>query len=283
MKKLFSPAIIVLLVIVSIVSSVATTGYIQKTLLYDNIKITLDGTEIIPVDANGTYVEPFIIDGTTYLPVRGISNALGLGVDWDGNTNTVILTRPETAEESPEAAKKEFSLGKTEGTVYENEFIGFGCDLGEGWVFRTDEEIKALNNVTQTIVGEEYVEILKQADTVYDMLAAKGVDNINVNLKKSDEQAIAAINNAVYYKLIAPAAVEMLESMGCENVSYEVIEITVDGVTRNAIHLTSNFLGVNMYQTVFQHASNGYIATVTVTTCTEDTTFDIIGKFYWLD
>ena len=69
----------------------ATNGSVLKELFYKNIKITLDNKEITPTDANGNYAEPFIIDGTTYLPVRGISSALGLGVDWDGNTNTVKL------------------------------------------------------------------------------------------------------------------------------------------------------------------------------------------------
>lgn len=67
----------------------------QATLNYTGIKITLDGEEVIPKDAAGGIVEPFTIDGTTYLPVRAIGNALGLGVDWDGTTNTVILTSPE--------------------------------------------------------------------------------------------------------------------------------------------------------------------------------------------
>ena len=78
----------------------ATSGTFQRDMHFNNIKITLDGNEIIPKDVNGNYVEPFIIDGTTYLPVRGIANALGLGVDWDGNTNTVILstkTQPQNS------------------------------------------------------------------------------------------------------------------------------------------------------------------------------------------
>ncbi len=70
----------------------AANGVIQKNLEYNNIKITLNGQKIQPKDANGNYVEPFTIDGTTYLPVRAISNALGLNVDWDGNTNTVLLS-----------------------------------------------------------------------------------------------------------------------------------------------------------------------------------------------
>lgn len=72
----------------------ASTETIEKELSYNDIKITLDGQEITPLDAAGNYVEPFIIDGTTYLPVRGISSALGLDVSWDGKAKTVILTTP---------------------------------------------------------------------------------------------------------------------------------------------------------------------------------------------
>ena len=75
----------------------ATVGTITKELSYNNIKITLDNQEITPTDANGAYVEPFIIDGTTYLPVRGIASALDLGVEWDGTTNTVVLSSDKTA------------------------------------------------------------------------------------------------------------------------------------------------------------------------------------------
>ena len=67
----------------------------QATLNYQGIKITLDGEEITPKDGAGNVVEPFTIDGTTYLPVRAVANALGLEVGWDGATNTVILTTPE--------------------------------------------------------------------------------------------------------------------------------------------------------------------------------------------
>lgn len=72
-------------------SAVASNGTMQKSLFYEDIKITLDGREIKPCDVNGNYIEPFIIEGTTYLPVRGIASSLGLDVGWDGETSTVIL------------------------------------------------------------------------------------------------------------------------------------------------------------------------------------------------
>lgn len=59
---------------------------------YRDIKITLNGAEVTPTDANGAAVEPFILNGTTYLPVRAVANALGIDdVTWDDKTSTVGL------------------------------------------------------------------------------------------------------------------------------------------------------------------------------------------------
>ncbi len=63
---------------------------------YNNIKITLNGKEIQPKDANGVYVEPFTFNGTTYLPLRAVANALGLDVNWNGKTNTVLLSNQKS-------------------------------------------------------------------------------------------------------------------------------------------------------------------------------------------
>lgn len=68
---------------------------------YSGIKITLDGLELVPKDSNGNIVEPFTVNGTTYLPVRAIADALGLGVSWDGATQTVKLTRDGSVPTQP--------------------------------------------------------------------------------------------------------------------------------------------------------------------------------------
>lgn len=61
------------------------------SVMYDNIKILIDGVEYTATDANGNVVEPFIYNGTTYLPVRGIANAFDKEVDWEPQTSTVVL------------------------------------------------------------------------------------------------------------------------------------------------------------------------------------------------
>lgn len=69
----------------------ANTVYRTITVQYDNIKLVIDGVEITPKDADGLTVEPFIYNGTTYLPVRAVGNAIGKQVTWDGESKTVYL------------------------------------------------------------------------------------------------------------------------------------------------------------------------------------------------
>ena len=73
--------------------SALAAGKIYKniTVQYDNIKLVIDGATITPKDANGSTVEPFIYNGTTYLPVRAVGNAIGKQVTWDGRSKTVYL------------------------------------------------------------------------------------------------------------------------------------------------------------------------------------------------
>jgi hypothetical protein len=63
----------------------AATGTQNIPVTYNNIKIVVDGNTL------STSAEPFIYNGTTYLPVRAVGEAVGKEVTWDGNSNTVYL------------------------------------------------------------------------------------------------------------------------------------------------------------------------------------------------
>lgn len=90
---------VIILAVVLATSAFATVGSRTVELFYNNVKIKINGNEVTPTDANGNAIEPFIIDGTTYLPVRGVASALGLDVSWDDTTKTVILNNKEENKE----------------------------------------------------------------------------------------------------------------------------------------------------------------------------------------
>ena len=68
---------------------------------YNNIKILSFRTRVhsrkeIPTES---YVEPFIYEGTTYVPIRAISQAFGKRVDWNDETKTVEICQPVSYQE----------------------------------------------------------------------------------------------------------------------------------------------------------------------------------------
>jgi len=91
LNKGFVAGVLVTLLFTTALPAFATAGTKAIEVTYNNIKITLDGKQITPRDGQGNIVEPFLYEGTTYLPLRSVANALGLAVDWDGTTQTVIL------------------------------------------------------------------------------------------------------------------------------------------------------------------------------------------------
>jgi len=82
--------------LVSAIPANAAEWIIQKIeAKYHDIKIIIDGEEIVPKDVDGTIVEPFVIDGTTYVPLRAIGEAFGKEVKWDSDTATVYIDTPD--------------------------------------------------------------------------------------------------------------------------------------------------------------------------------------------
>ena len=99
----------------------ATVGTMRDiSAYYNNIRLVIDGELITPKDANGNIVEPFIYNGTTYLPVRAVGEALGKEVSWEGSTHTVYIggqvtdySRP--AKEVPLSELSYIEIGDSEG------------------------------------------------------------------------------------------------------------------------------------------------------------------------
>ena len=93
MKKTYLRWIALVLAVTAIACTTvfATRIYSTIQVVYDDIKILVDGKQIDPRDVKGNKVEPFIYNGTTYLPVRAVADAFGKEVGWNPETMTVTL------------------------------------------------------------------------------------------------------------------------------------------------------------------------------------------------
>jgi len=117
MKKLNLKSFIAGIIITVLFMSMINTVFAEQinkiiTAVYRDIKITVDGEKFEPKDANGNHVEPFISNGTTYLPVRSVAEAVGYNVEWDEITNTVILSKKisETQPNIPDKGESQIKI-----------------------------------------------------------------------------------------------------------------------------------------------------------------------------
>lgn len=89
LKGFIMGVVLTTLLLVGTITAFAATQTIQVS--FDQIKIAVDGNIITPKDASGNVVEPFIYNGTTYLPIRAIGEAIGKSVSWDQAAKTAYL------------------------------------------------------------------------------------------------------------------------------------------------------------------------------------------------
>jgi hypothetical protein len=78
---------------------------------YNNVKVTYNG-QLVPTD-----IEPFLINGTTYIPLRMMAGVFNKNVAWDGKTYTVSVTDkedPRIASLQAEIAQKDARIAELE-------------------------------------------------------------------------------------------------------------------------------------------------------------------------
>ncbi|MCL2461261.1 MAG: stalk domain-containing protein [Defluviitaleaceae bacterium] len=122
------------------VNADTTTKTLQAS--YSGIKIVVNSQQITPKDPNGNIVDPFIVDGTTYLPVRAVAEALGQPVTWDGSTETVYIGQAPTVTLAPtymfdviQAYDPVNSWGYQENTSFKmlGDIYTHGCSMDLTW------------------------------------------------------------------------------------------------------------------------------------------------------
>ncbi len=174
----------------AVLSTAAEELYKTVQIAYNNIKICIDGTYIEPKDANGNKVEPFTMNGTTYLPVRAVAGAFGKDVDWDGETSTVYLgAKPG---ENIYSRQNPAPIGTTQTVDIDNIFEKYTASVVVKEVIRGDEANNILRETNSVwngdpAEGKEYC-LVKVSVTVYNVKddAAVNLSSANFDFYSAD-------------------------------------------------------------------------------------------------
>lgn len=158
MKKRLQGLIAGVLIGAMLASGMVFAKQISETIeaIYMNVKLVIDGEEFTPKDVNGNIIEPFIYNGTTYLPVRAIGEAFDKDVHWDEETATVYVgdivkpTKEVYLYDKPYLEcdiPSEFKSGKSDDIS--NQYIGFNLGTRE----RVGDYFEYHNSVTYALNG----------------------------------------------------------------------------------------------------------------------------------
>lgn len=165
----------------------------------------------------------------------------------------------------------EFSLGVVNGQTYENVFFGIGLTVDGQWVFKTPEEMAALNNTTLADFDREAAEAMARSNGYYDMMAvsADGKKNINVAVLNMGLMGVTMTEEDIVQNSLSTAAAAF-QAAGYTNVETGVEECTVAGMTVPCAVIKATLEGEPQYERQVYVLMGTYYAAITLAASTED-------------
>ena len=102
------------------------------------IKLIVNGKECIPKDAKGNIKDIYVVNGTTYVPVRAISEALCLPITWSDKTNSVFIGNHKTTGITVDNIDDIYNFNNVELKVYNGSRWGLLSKTPSNeWVYST--------------------------------------------------------------------------------------------------------------------------------------------------
>ncbi len=217
LKKTMTVLVLALALVGALTLAANAANGLQAIQAYLNSTITIkmDGEPQILLDANGNRVYPISYNGTTYLPVRAVGNLVGLEVDWDQATQTVLLGKPQNGIDLIDTYKAYHVTdyaGQVQSTEKRTEDIsGISCDhwlafYGGGAGFRIRSVSFNLQGKHDTLTfsyyadGDTTLTILGDNDAVlgqYSVTGAAVAKTVTIPLFKTNELKFQFNNGSV--------------------------------------------------------------------------------------
>lgn len=129
-----------------------------------------------------------MFDGTNYLPVRALSESLGMDVSWDGKTNTVVLTSENKLGYDPLFSTYAFYMKTISAAASIHQF----CMMLSSYV-----EAKTVDNKTVSFINSYYNDTL--TPIVNDAAQYAGGNTLYKNLFNEADIAGTAVMEYLYY------------------------------------------------------------------------------------
>ncbi len=185
---------------------------------------------------------------------------------------------------------KTTSLGRVQGGVYVNEYMGISCTLDSGWEFFTAEELQELpQNVEELFEGTDAEAAMSNLQVITDM-SAENVDeltNMNIMYQKMSLQERLSFagktNSDVVDAMVTSQKDLLIATYAQAGINVQEMykkTVTFCGEDRDVLYMVCDVSGVAYYAIqVFDYSLGDYAVTMTVTSFVEDKTEDLLKLF----
>lgn len=207
--------------------------------------------------------------------------ACGSSEDVRGEISGGVQSETVGNDQTQTETEPEFSMGKAEGAVYTNDFLGIRFALPEGWEFYSDEQIKEMNNIVGDYVDEDVAEKLKEANIIYDMTAQYLPEgsSVSVNLEKLNAVQLVGLDIRQTLESQIPTIQSAFENMGYTDLKVEYQKVTVDGKEFDGLKISAKIQTAEFVQIAFSFRKGAYLANVSVGTLQTDKFEQILDCF----
>lgn len=168
--------------VISSAAVIAADNWLNINVLPNTIKVVVDGKEV--------QADNFLYNDTTYLPIRAVSEALKMDVQYDNSTSTATISEKKeddnmavTSKYTPPAdIKKKYLFEQEEGAWYAdiNYVYDYIFEHGYKMVWDADNEIMTITKGDEVLYSTD---VKKLIDGVHMLSYDKFIDEIVPLLK----------------------------------------------------------------------------------------------------
>jgi len=227
--------------------------------------------------------------------ISGLESQDASATSQDGANETAETSDPTVEAEgsgtTDEEADKQLSLGRIQGGVYTNEYVGMACELDSSWQFYAAEELQDLSGIQEALEGTQVGDAMQGFEQIMDMQAenVEELTSMNVLYQKLTLQqrlAYAALDEeAIIDETLAQKDI-LVESYAQAGIMVEEMSkktVTFMGEERVALWTKSTLNEIDYYTLqIFNYNLGEYSATITLASFVEDKTEGMLQLFYAL-
>lgn len=199
---------------------------------------------------------------------------------------TEVISTEEAADPTETAPAEEGEnptgvFGTINGNVYENEYLGLGCDLDDDWYIYKESELASLLGLTADALSDSNLsDLIEQSGTAFLFYAIKQ-DGTSANITIENKNMYSAfLTDETYVELVIPTLENALPAAGFENMTLTAGKIEFLGEEKPCVYIEAEISGTPIYEILVPIIKGDYIATATVCTLTANNCAEILSEFY---